>query len=83
MPVAAWASKGKVTFLDSNGTTQTTSGCCPVLASNVPGVWTAWLESKPSDAIERFVRLRYEGRPGRFTTGDRIPVTALPANAGN
>lgn len=83
MPVAAWASKGTVTFLDSDGTTQAATGCCPARASNVPGVWTAWLESEPGDAIERFVRLRYDGRPGRFTTGDRITVTALPADSGS
>jgi len=78
----AWSSGGVVRFLPPGGSTElitATRGCCASLAARNRRVWLAWLESKPGDAIERFVRLRYIGEPGRFTTGDRIPITALPA----
>lgn len=82
VPVAVWPEKSTIRALDADGRVVTlpAGGCCPSVAGTAAGTWTAWLESKPGNAIERVTRVAYAGRAGRFTAGDRIPVTALPAS---
>ncbi|HVL90997.1 MAG TPA: hypothetical protein VM841_12260 [Actinomycetota bacterium] len=80
-PVAAWAARGRVVLLGADGIVRDLTpvrGCCPSVSATGSGMWVAWLESRPGNAIHRLARLRYEGEPGRFTTGDRIFVTELP-----
>lgn len=82
-PVAAWTAGRDLRMLKADATIATIAGrgsCCASVAASGDRAWTSWLQAQPGAAIHRRAHLRFDGPPGRFTSGDRIPVVALPAS---